>query len=115
MILLRRALVRVLLIRTPSARSAKQIKRLGLAAPAALDASSGQVLSELPPSAATEHITTTYTCYSARNWASHDDNNQLEVFVLFLAVLMLLAASAVSHERGTPTTRAVMETAPKLR
>ena len=96
------------------ARSAMQIKRLGLDAPAALDAPSDQVLSELPPRAATEHIASTYTCYSARDWASHDDNKQQEVFVLFLAVLMLLIASAVSHERGTPTTRAVTETAPSF-
>ena len=91
-----------------------KIKRLGLDAPAALDAPSEQVLVELPPRAVTEHTTTTHTCYSARNWASHDDNKQQEVFVLFLAVLMLLTASAVSHERGTPTTRAVTETAPSF-
>ena len=89
-----------------------QIKSLGLDAPAALDASSGPALSELPPRATIEHATTnTYTCYSARNWARHDDDKQQEVFVLFLAVLMLLAAPAAPHERGAPTTtRAVTET-----
>ena len=86
-------------------RSAMQTRSLGLDAPAALDASSGPALSELPPRATTEQATTnTYTCYCARNWARHDDDKQQEVFVLFLAVLMLLSAPAALHERGAPTT-----------
>ena len=93
------------------AGNAMQLDLSGLDAPPTLAASSGRVLSELPPRSATEQTTVqTYTCNCARDWARHDDETQHEAFVRLLAVLMFLAATAVPSERGAPTSRAVTET-----